>query len=116
MERLAKHLKDIQGAREEDVVKIAEFDVSTEAAVCVCVCVGGGGGGGERMVNISREAALTVEGVNQLEHGLTDWHFELWKKWASHFGLLQEKSKVFKYAKWPSKWLTSESLVWDLMK
>ena len=90
MEKLAKQLKDIQGAREEDVVKIAEFDVSTEAAVCVCV---------RRMVNISREAALTVEGVNQLEHGLTDWHFELWKKWASHFGPLQEKSKVFKYAK-----------------
>ena len=29
---------------------------------------------------------------------------------------LNEKSKVFKYAKWPSKWLTNESLVWDLMK
>ena len=29
---------------------------------------------------------------------------------------LKEKSKVFKYAKWPSKWLTNESLVWDLMK
>ena len=26
------------------------------------------------------------------------------------------KSKVFKYAKWPSKWLTNESLVSDLMK
>ena len=63
MERLAKQLKDIQGAREEDVVRIAEFDVSTEAALCVCVW---------RMVNISREAALTFEGVNQLEHGLTD--------------------------------------------
>ena len=40
MERLAKQLKDIQGAREEDVVRIAEFDVSTEAALCVCVCGG----------------------------------------------------------------------------
>ena len=31
---------------------------------------------------------------------------------------LKEKSKVFKYANWPSKWLTNESLVWvwDLMK
>ena len=29
---------------------------------------------------------------------------------------LKEKSKVFKYAKWPSKWLTNESLVWDLIK
>ena len=29
---------------------------------------------------------------------------------------LKEKSKVFKYAKWQSKWLTNESLVWDLMK
>ncbi len=29
---------------------------------------------------------------------------------------LKEKSKVFKYAKWPSKWFTNESLVWDLMK
>ena len=29
---------------------------------------------------------------------------------------LKEKSKVFKYAKWPLKWLTNESLVWDLMK
>ena len=28
---------------------------------------------------------------------------------------LKEKSKVFKYAKWPSKWLTNESLVWDLI-
>ena len=26
------------------------------------------------------------------------------------------KSKVFKYAKWPSKWLTNKSLVLDLMK
>ena len=26
------------------------------------------------------------------------------------------KSKVFKYAKWPSKWLKNESLVSDLMK
>ena len=26
------------------------------------------------------------------------------------------KSKVFKYAKWPSKWLTNELLVSDLMK
>ena len=26
------------------------------------------------------------------------------------------QSKVFKYAKWPSKWLTNESLVSDLMK
>ena len=47
--------------------------------------------------------------------------FKLW----SHFCyillslwicFLKEKSKVFKYAKWPSKWLTNESLVWDLMK
>ncbi len=30
--------------------------------------------------------------------------------------LLKKKSKVFKYAKWPSKWMTNESLVWDLMK
>ena len=29
---------------------------------------------------------------------------------------LKEKSKVFKYAKGPSKWLTNESLVSDLMK
>ena len=29
---------------------------------------------------------------------------------------LKEKSKIFKYAKWPSTWLTNESLVWDLMK
>ena len=29
---------------------------------------------------------------------------------------LKEKSKVFKYAKWPSKWLTNESLVWGLIK
>ncbi len=29
---------------------------------------------------------------------------------------VKEKSKVFKYAKWPSKWVTNESLVWDLMK
>ena len=29
---------------------------------------------------------------------------------------LKQKSKVFKYAKWPSKWLTNESLVSDLMK
>ena len=28
---------------------------------------------------------------------------------------LKEKFKVFKYAKWPSKWLTNESLVWDLI-
>ena len=31
-------------------------------------------------------------------------------------GILKSKSKVFKYAKWPSKWLTNESLVSDLMK
>ena len=30
--------------------------------------------------------------------------------------LLKKKSKVFKYAKWSSKWLTNESQVWDLMK
>ena len=29
---------------------------------------------------------------------------------------LKEKSKVFKYAKWPSKWPTSKSQFWDLMK
>ena len=29
---------------------------------------------------------------------------------------LKGKSKVFKYAKWPSKWLTNESLVSDLIK
>ena len=28
---------------------------------------------------------------------------------------LKKKSKVFKYAKWQSKWLTNESLVWDLV-
>ena len=32
------------------------------------------------------------------------------------YNILKEKSKVFKYAKWPSKWLTNESLVWDLIK
>ena len=31
-----------------------------------------------------------------------------------NFRRLKEKSKVFKHAKWPSKWLTNESLVWDL--
>lgn len=35
VEKLTKQLKDVQGAREEDLVKIAEFDVSTEA-VCMC--------------------------------------------------------------------------------
>ena len=29
--------------------------------------------------------------------------------------ILKEKSKDFKYAKWPPKWLTNESQVWDLM-
>ena len=29
---------------------------------------------------------------------------------------LKQKSKVFKYAKWPLKWLANESLVSDLMK
>ena len=34
-----------------------------------------------------------------------------------HFSLfLKEKSKVFKYAKWPLQWLTNESLVWYLVK
>ena len=32
-----------------------------------------------------------------------------------HFAYLKTLDFYFKYAKWPSKWLTNESLVWDLM-
>ena len=45
-----------------------------------------------------------------------DYNFVKPYLWRRCINILKEKSKVSKYAKWPSKWLTNESLVWDLMK